>query len=472
MATPSLQSVPWFPSVGGPKPEGGLASSLIEISVAAIAGLALRFTGHQIPAYVVWSAGGALGAVSIVSPRARRAVDGLFVRLGRAAGFALGAALLALVYLVVVTPLRFVRRALGADDLHLRDAERRSYWLPCDDEARKARWAKTMFATEPRRTAARRGLAALAAAIALLALAEGVLRTQGFGHALLYIADPMVGYYPQPNVALARYGGLVRTNEWGMRSPSAPRRKPRGAFRILMLGDSTLYGGSYVDQDDLYSTRVRKQLNDLGFPGPVEVLAMGCNGWGPFHERGYLKAFGTFDADLTLVHLPIDDINRPLYGLMSVPFFAADAPPRLALEEVANHFMWRYRSSHAGLGASWEARQSLLGIAEYGRLVDDLEAAGSEVMVFVLPSRSAGMGGRESHREAEWRAELEAEIDKRGVETHFAKGHFAGRGKPDEIYHDDVHLEPQGHRLYADFVASRILVGSARLAQWAGWRSK
>src|SRR5262249_55223140 len=142
-----------------------------------------------------------------------------------------------------------------------------------------------------------------------------------------YVADPVVGYYPQPNVSLVRYGGVVRTNEWGMRSPPASRRKPQGAFRILMLGDSTLYGGSYIDQEDLYSSRVRRQLQESGFPGPVEVLAMGCNGWGPFHERGYIKAFGTFDADLTIVHLPIDDINRPLYGLMSVPFFAADAPP-------------------------------------------------------------------------------------------------------------------------------------------------
>ncbi len=111
---------------------------------------------------------------------------------------------------------------------------------------------------------------------------------------MLYVADPDIGYYPQPSAELIRYGGRVATNKFGMRSDEVERDKPPGTFRILMIGDSTLYGGSYVDQADTYSTQVQNRLNGAGSPktsppGKVEVLAMGCNGWGPFHERGFIK---------------------------------------------------------------------------------------------------------------------------------------------------------------------------------------
>ena len=191
-----------------------------------------------------------------------------------------------------------------------------------------------MFATEAASTgrppAPRHGGVLLATLFALALLAEGVGRLFGFGHPVLYVADPDIGYYPEPSVTLVALRRPVSTNRFGMRSPDVTKEKPAGTFRILMLGDSTLYGGSYIDQADLYASHVGKRSTSAAVsPKKVEVLAMGCNGWGPFHERGFVHKFGNFDADLVLIQLPIDDVNRPLYGLMSVPFFAVQDPPTL-----------------------------------------------------------------------------------------------------------------------------------------------
>jgi hypothetical protein len=459
-----LQTVQWFPPLGGQEQEGGLVGSLVKLGVSGLVGGFFYYTHHPIAAYVVWGLGVAVGVPSLVSPAARRAIDGALASLGRGVASVLGSVILGAVYLLVITPLRYIRRAAGADDLGLRDPPGPSHWLACDDDARKVRWAGAMFATE---RASQHGGHPLRTTIlvvaALVVMVELVLRGLGFGHTVLYIADPEIGYYPQPNVSLRRYGGQVSTNQFGMRSPPVSREKPAGTFRVLMLGDSTLWGGSYIDQEEMYATLVRKGLNAKGLPGPVEVLVMGVNGWGPYHEHGFVRVFGTMDADLTIVNLPIDDVTRPLYGLASVPFFAVQSPPKLAMEEVANHLMWRYRSEHAGIDPKWEQRQARHGINEYGLLADDLMKAGSEVMFFVLPGRDPGFGKPQLKHYWMWRKELEGELKKRGVKSFFPRGLFRGQGEPDAIYHDYVHLNTPGHRIYAEFMQAKIAEESARL---------
>ena len=92
-------------------------------------------------------------------------------------------------------------------------------------------------------------------------------------------------------------------------------------------------------------------------------------------------------------------------------------------------------------------------------------------MLFVLPTRTPGMGGPEEPREAFWRGKLSAEVAKRGVKTYFAAGHFAHRGEPDVLYHDNVHLRPAGHHVYAEFITATILSDSERMKQWSGRRA-
>ena len=463
----SLKSVQWFPAPA-PKSERGVGATLAKLAVGGVVGGLFFMAQRATLAYVVWGIAAAVSAISLASPAARKAIDGGLARFGRAVGSVLGAALLTLVYVLVVTPLRFVRRLSGTDELHLRDRGRVSYWLPCDDDARKVRYVGAMFATEVKRPGGHPVRTALIVVAALVLLAEGMLRTQGFGHAVLYHADPVVGYYPAPNQSLGRYGGLVRTNQYGMRSPDIAHEKRPGDFRILMLGDSTQWGGSYVDQADIYSTLVEARLNKLGGPGKVEVMAMGANGWGPFEEHGYVTKFGTFDADVAIINLPLDDVNRPLYGLMDVPFFGDVNPPTFALEEILNNRTWWYRKKHAGLNHTWETEQSPLGIAEYGHLADDLYQHGvGEVYGAILPGKSSGMGGPPNDASMDWLQPLRKTFKEHRVLSFYPRGLFAGKGRTEDIYYDDVHLKRLGHALYADFLLGRI-EKSKRLRAWLG----
>jgi GDSL-like Lipase/Acylhydrolase family len=464
----SLKSPAWFPAPPPEPPKAGIGSALVKLGIGAAVGGLFFASDHRVIAYVVWAIAGSVGMLSIVSAAAREVIDGALARFGRWLGTGVGHVLLGAIYLIVVTPTRMLRRLLGADDLHLRDRDRHTYWLAADRDERKVRWVGSMFATEALTGRSGHSLRNVVIALAaVLLLAEGVLRTQGFGTTVLYVADPVVGYYPAPHTDVVRYGGRVTINAYGMRSPEVEVDKPPETFRLFMIGDSTLYGGSYIDQERLYSRLVEHKLNALSSRGRVEVLAIGVNGWGPFHERGYVKRFGTFGADLAVIHLPLDDVVRPHYGLMAVPFFPADSPPRLGLEEVANHLMWRYRKVRAGRDHAWEDRQSQLGIAEYGRLADDLHEAIPEVFAAILPTIWAGIRGEELDDERRWRAQLEASFAEHGaVATYYPMRLFADQGDADALYHDDYHLEERGHAIYADFLVESLIRDSKALRSW------
>lgn len=459
------------------------------MAIGAAAGGVLFVLGHRTIAIVAWSITAVVGGASLASPAAQAAIARGLAWFGRAVGSLVGTVLLTLVYLFALTPARLFKRLAGHDDLRLRPEKLPSYYEPCDSAERKLRHAGAMFATEV--PARRRGglAAALVTALVLLALAEVILRAQGFGPgAVVYTADPRAGYYPSPNQRLDRYGGRVHTNGLGMRAPDYPIGKPDGKFRILMLGDSTLWGGSYVDQDQLYARILDRKLDELAGGDVVEVLNMGVNGWGPFHESGFVEAFGAFEADLVLVCLPHDDVDRDRYTLMSLPYFAEGKAPRFALEEVMMHTMWRYRRGRIPLDGAWRARQRDLGIEEYDRLAGLLKdgarrgehagppprtkLGGAEVFFEILPSRGVGLGGKPDYDvEPEVVARLTKLLSARGVPVHYPAGLFAGKGKTEDLYHDECHLHWQGHALYADYLFEQITKGSARFTGWMARRT-
>ncbi|MEZ4314941.1 MAG: hypothetical protein R3F14_43560 [Polyangiaceae bacterium] len=475
----------WFPK---PKPRGHgrVSGTLLRMAIGGAAAAVLYKLGHVNLAIAAGAIAVVVGGISLASPRAADAISRALAWFGRAVGTAVGSVLLTLAYLLVLTPARFVKRLAGDDDLRLRDERLPSYYEPCDAPERKIRHARTMFATEVLRP--RRGgiMVWLVTFAVLLGLAELILRAEGFGPgAVLYVPDVHAGYYPGPHQNLDRYGGRVVTNRFGMRAPEAEERKPAGKFRILMLGDSTLWGGSYIDQDQLYARILDRKLDEIAGGDDVEVLNMGVNGWGPFHERGFIDKFGALDADLVLVCLPHDDVDREKYSLMSVPYFTVGHPPALALEEVVMHSTWRYRRDKIAFKTFKELRaeQRELGIREYERLgaylqdgTGDAEPSGpkprtpvggSEVFFEILPSRSVGALGKVIEPlEPEVVGKLKERLATHKIEVHYPAGLFVGKGPLDDLYHDEVHLHFLGHALYADFLVEQVTKSSTRFAAW------
>ena len=258
-----MKDLQWFPPI--PEPRAPSAPPVIwSVVVGAACGLVLLARGHRILAIAVWATA-LLLALGLNSPSLRKPILRAAHGLGIVAGHVTTLALLWPFYVLVFGTIHLVLWGARVDLLGLRlDGEQPSYWRPPAPERKRAAYYERLFTVEPARQESHYFAGIIGFLFFVLILAgssELILRSMGFGNPIVYRVDPQVGYYPAPNQTVHRYGGEIHINAFGMRSRDVTADKPAGTFRILMLGDSTLYGGSYIEQSQTYATRLEGLLN-------------------------------------------------------------------------------------------------------------------------------------------------------------------------------------------------------------------
>lgn len=116
----------------------------------------------------------------------------------------------------------------------------------------------------------------------------------GFCSTPLYISDPDFEYIYAPNQEVKRFGNIIRTNEYSMRSRAVSKKD---TTVILLVGDSVVLGGSLTSNDSLASTLLEHRLSEA-LNRDVRVLNIAAGSWGPDNVAAYLNKFGLFNADL------------------------------------------------------------------------------------------------------------------------------------------------------------------------------
>ena len=107
----------------------------------------------------------------------------------------------------------------------------------------------------------------------------------GFCDALLYQSSDKYEYIAQPSQNRYRFGAHIRSNSYSQRNEELDSTK----IKILGLGDSVLFGGTWMDQDSLATTLFSQETG-------MQMLNISAGSWGPDNCAAYLKEKGTFDA--------------------------------------------------------------------------------------------------------------------------------------------------------------------------------
>jgi hypothetical protein len=163
----------------------------------------------------------------------------------------------------------------------------------------------------------------------------------GLGTPPLYQVDAKMEYLLQPSKTYYRFHHRFAVNRYGMRADDFPARKSSpNELRVLVVGDSIVYGGVLLDQKEI-DTEILKRDLQKEFGRPVVVGNASAKGWGPPNELAYLKRYGTLDADVVILELSSHDYADaptfiPVVGV-SVDF--PDKTPTLALTDLFTTYL-------------------------------------------------------------------------------------------------------------------------------------
>jgi len=128
----------------------------------------------------------------------------------------------------------------------------------------------------------------------------------GVTHRPLYQKHPTIEYILKPNQKLMRFGNNYIINQYGMRSADFPKDYySANKLRVMVFGDSIANGGTRLDQSEIATSILQRQLTAQGYNAYVGNVSAGS--WGPENILEYIKIYGTFKADIAILVLSSHD---------------------------------------------------------------------------------------------------------------------------------------------------------------------
>ena len=312
--------------------------------------------------------------------------------------------------------------------------------------------------------------------LAVLALAEGVLRLFGLASPVLYRADPEFGYEPRPGQVSSRLGTRVHINDAGLRDDEDLASLMRGTERVLVIGNSVTYGSSLVSQEELFTEVAERRLRSTR-PG-LKVLNGGVAGYSvsqmvkraprliertdPHHLVLYVIGE---DFRRAPVRYPPDDspqepLRRPRSALvifvhLSLAFIDGRHRLRERLPILKPFFP---RGSPSVIPPYDRGRVADIHFAALEEFLTAWEASGrrrSELVAFISPDRAAVAENDATRNAGLVRRFEELRVRVHDLQPDFRRAVEAG-ARLEDLYHDEIHYRPAGNELAGRLLAARL----------------
>lgn len=169
---------------------------------------------------------------------------------------------------------------------------------------------------------------------------EFIGRKIGLGDPVIYVKDDISGYRLKPNQnKIRRRLAEISTDSEGFRVDNTKKRNKENKY-IVFVGDSVTYGGSYIDNINIFSSKYCQYFFDDHF-----CLNNGVNGWGVINMGRFISNFNIYSKrkpeKFILVILPGDE-KRNFQTIKGLPFWSTKPRFPSAINEVGNFVISNY----------------------------------------------------------------------------------------------------------------------------------
>lgn len=150
----------------------------------------------------------------------------------------------------------------------------------------------------------------IAVTVALVIVEVGLRWGVGLGDPPIAVLDEQVEYRLVPSTDYTRWGNQISINRHGLRGPDIDVRAEPNGRRVLLIGDSIVYGTHFLDQAETISARLEVHLskNPRLTDCRPQAIAMGVSSWGPVNQAAFLARSGTFNASVAIILVSAHDL--------------------------------------------------------------------------------------------------------------------------------------------------------------------
>ena len=285
-------------------------------------------------------------------------------------------------------------------------------------------------------------------------LAEVYLGSIGRGDPVLYYFDSGYRYAPRPNQRhIGQRGVAITLDSKGVRGVKDWTAPADG--KILFTGASITWGGTYIDDKDLYSNVVCVHL-DKALNRDLTCGNAGVNAYGidNMAERIRYNDMGDESAIVVSIFSYSAVIGR--IDLDSLPFFSVPPPgPFKALWEGTTYGTWKLLRILRSVQNGPSEDSMLVAERSFDNLfaaLRETDRAGRKVLIVLLPRREE-LNGHESDLTKHVRTVLEGS----GLDFLDLHQPISVAAHAETIFRPDgSHLSRAGHQFVGDRIAERL----------------
>jgi lysophospholipase L1-like esterase len=195
-------------------------------------------------------------------------------------------------------------------------------------------------------------------------IAEQIDAGEMFGFWRFFEQDPEFHFRLRPNLeqqtvnffsavsVRKRLTWTLDTNSQGYRGPEAGPRRPGMPARVVCLGDSSTYGWG-VEPSESYPAQLQELLDERS-PAEWEVFNLGVPGYTSFQGRLLLERLRELDPDVVVISFGSNDASVAGVDEKTLHERWTSASGRLALALGKLRLARALRSLASGSGGGWE----------------------------------------------------------------------------------------------------------------------